>query len=187
MSMARKLFSFLTVLFAVAMFTTVSVAQETEEKDTTKVETPKRKHGKHRMGAGKGFHGRKGMRGGRRGGMIRGLSRLDLNEAQKSQIRTLHETHKNGQIGLREESRTLRTKMREGTATEEDKTRMRELRAQYRESAEQLKNSVLGILTDDQRQQLKAMGDERRQRMEERRQRMMERKQQREQPKPTDS
>ncbi|NNE68156.1 MAG: hypothetical protein HKN33_16450 [Pyrinomonadaceae bacterium] len=185
MSFGRKVFSFVTLLVAIAALGIVTFAQETPAEDKEKVEKQRIEGRKGRMGrqGQKGFRGGRGMRHGRRGGMIRGLRRLNLSETQRSQVRTLAETHKNTQQPTIEEMRALRGKFRDGTATEDDKARMGELRAQMKASSEELRTSILGVLTPEQLEQLETMKAERRQRMEQRRQRMLERRQQREQQK----
>jgi len=182
MSIGRKFFSFVALVFAFSAFSTFTVAQETSEKKTDSADKTKVEGRKGRMGR----HGRSGFRV-RRGGriMLRGLRGLNLTESQRSQIKTLLETNKIGQQPNREEMRSLHMKFRDGTATEDDKTRMQELRAQNREAADQVKNSVLAVLTPEQLQQLEQMKAERKQRMEERRQRYMERKQRRKSELPT--
>lgn len=180
MSAGRRVFSFAVLIFTFAALSLFTYAQETPETkgdsaDRTKVEG---RQGRMGRGGRSGFRGDRGMRIGRRGGMIRGLHKLNLTEPQQSQIKTLKETHKIGQQPLRVEMRALGEKFRDGTATEDDKARAGELRTQYRESTDQLRNSIMAVLTPEQVQQLEAMKAEKARKMEERRQRWMERKQQ---------
>jgi len=170
-------------MFAVSMFTTVAIAQETTGSDKNQVE---RTDKKKRMGRGRGFRGDHGKRGGR-SARLRGLRRLDLSDVQKSQIKTIYETSRNSQQPFREEARSLHMKRKDGTATESDIQRMQELRSQRKEAVKQLEISILALLTPDQVQQLDTMKAERKQRMEERRQRRMERKQQTDEPVKTDN
>lgn len=178
MKLKRNIITFITIVFALVAFSVVVVAQDSPEAPKDGAERTKKdgRMGGRKFAGEKGRSGKRGFRG-RRGGMIRGLSKLDLSEPQRSQIKTMIETHKNGQMPFHEEMRGLKMKMRDGSATEGDKTRFDELRAASRESAEQLKTSILGILTPEQVQKLEQMKAERQLRMQERRQRWMERKQ----------
>ncbi|MDH3492139.1 MAG: Spy/CpxP family protein refolding chaperone [Acidobacteriota bacterium] len=182
MSIRRHFLSFLGLVFVFTAFSAVTYAQETSDTKTDNAE-------KSRIEGRKGQFGRKGRSGFRGGrghhGMVRGLHKLDLTEPQKAQIKTIMETHILGQQPFREEMRSLVMKMRDGTGTEDDKARIAELRAQKREASEQVKNSILAVLTPEQLQKMEQMKAERKQRMEERRQRWMERKQQQKPVEPT--
>lgn len=126
-----------------------------------------------------GFRDRERMhRRGHAPGMIRGLRALDLTDDQKAQIKTLMESHRTANEPNREEMKSLMMKRREGTFTDADKARMEELHQSMKASADQLRTTVLGLLTPEQTQKLEQMKLERQQRMQERKERMLERREQ---------
>ena len=87
--MGRKIFSFGAVLLMFGAMAIGVSAQETE-KETQKEK--QRFEGKRKAGK---MHNRRGRRGGGLRGLTRTLSRLDLSETQKSQVKTLIETNRN--------------------------------------------------------------------------------------------
>lgn len=170
MSLKQKLFSGLTLVFAIVAFTTFVSAQDssTNQQDSTQKQ-------ERRGGRGWGKHdgiGKEGKMGRHHGGdkmMMRGLGQLNLTDVQKQQIQTLHENLKTSTQSQREEMRNLAMKKRDGVITEQETARLKELKTQLRASGEQVHNSVLAILTPDQRAQLDQMREERQQKMKERR------------------
>lgn len=176
----QRLIKGVTAVFALAVFSTVVLAQETAPKtgaDTIdKKERVERRAGKEGMRGMRGFHGRHGG-----GGMIRGLQRLELTDSQKSQIETLVQTHRTTNRPAMEEMHSLMMKRREGTFDEADKARAEELRAGMKASGDQLRATILGLLTPEQTQELEQMKLERQERMEQRKERMLERKEKMEQ------
>ncbi len=166
----------------IASLAVFSVAVIAQEKGETKKDGAERTKKEWRMGGErfkgeKGRYGKRGFRGGH-GGMVRGLHKLELTEPQRSQIKTLMETQKNVQMPFHIEMRALKMKMRDGSATEGDRIRMKEMHTALKESNDQLRTSILGVLTPDQLQKLEQMKVEREQMMEQRRQKWFERKQQ---------
>ena len=113
MSLKNKLFSGFTLAAAVFAFSAIGMAQEVSTTTTTTDKTEKvkgdhRGHGKRGMGRGEfggkfGRGGHRGMMGHRGMGMFRFV---ELTEAQKVQLRTIHEANKPSQE-LREEMMTL--------------------------------------------------------------------------------
>lgn len=186
MSFGRKIMSVLTLAIAIVALNSFAIAQDTPtDKDKKSVEKRQRKQGRFGKEGKRGRHGRRGMRRGRGArGLVRGLSRVNLTDAQKSQVKTLLQTQRTGNKPLREEARTLMMKRRDGTITEADKTRLGEIRTEMKNSSVQTKNSILGLLTPEQTQKLEQMKAERQRRMEERRQRRQLRRQERQQEKP---
>ncbi len=91
------------------------------------------------------------------------IHRLDLTDAQKSQIKTILETNKPNQA-QREEMRGLMLKKRDGSITEQEQTRLKEIKTQLRASAEQSHNSILAVLTAEQRARLEQMKQEKHER-----------------------
>lgn len=186
MSKGRRLMSVFALAAAVLVFGTTSHAQETKEpRDGNTVEKKERKQ-RFKGEGRRGKFGKRGMRGGpgMRGGMMRGLARLDLTETQRSQVELLVESHRTTSQPLRDEARALIMKKRDGTLTEGEEARLGEIREQMKISSEQLQNSVLVILTPEQLQKLEQMKAERRQRMEQRRERREFRRQQNDPEKP---
>ncbi len=113
------------------------------------------------------------MHGGRHGGdrmLMGGLRQLDLTDAQREQIKQIVETNKSTNPGQRDEMRGLIEKKRDGSITEQEKVRLREIKTQMKASGEQIRTSVLAILTPEQRTQLEKSREEMRQRKEERKQ-----------------
>lgn len=175
MSFVKKI---ATVAFsAVATFTlTTFVAGQDNNSSDNQTEKPSKER-RWGRGDGDGFRG-KGMRGGRGGFGMRGLRGLDLTDAQREQIRGIMETSKTANQPIFEELKALKEKRRGGeelSAT--DISRLKELKAQMQQSREQTENTVLGILTADQRQKLEQQKLERQQRREEFRQRRQQNRQ----------
>jgi diphthamide synthase subunit DPH2 len=101
--------------------------------------------------------------------LMRSLGRLNLSDAQKEQARGIFENFKKSSGTQREEMRGLAMKKRDGIITAEEQTRLQELKSQMRASSEQVRNSILTILTAEQRTQLEQMKEEMKQRRQERR------------------
>jgi Spy/CpxP family protein refolding chaperone len=88
MSLKSKISSTFTLAFAVVAFATFASAQEAAK--TGEDNSQKFARGEHH----RGMHGEKGGRhGGMRGGMY-GLRGIELTDAQKEQIRQIHEANK---------------------------------------------------------------------------------------------
>lgn len=172
MSFIKKIASASVLALAMITLTTFVAAQDTS---TTDKQTDKAQK-ERKFGRGDGFG--KGMHGGRRGGFgMRGLNKLDLTDAQKEQIRGIMEAARTANEPLRQEMRTLMEKRRNGgELTESDTARIKELRAQMKQSMEQNHSTILGILTPEQRQKLEQMKQDMQKRREEFRQRRQENK-----------
>lgn len=170
MSFVKKI---ATVAFsALATFTlTTFVAAQ----DRNSTEQPTDKPMKERRWKGDGF-GKRG--GGMRDGMgMRGLRGLDLTDAQKEQIRGIMETARTANEPLHTELKALKEKRRGGAElAETDIARLKEIKSQMQQSREQTENTILGILTVEQRQKFDQQKQERQQRREEFRQRRQENK-----------
>ena len=122
-----------------------------------------------RMGRRRGPHK---MGGERHGGGLRLLRQLNLSDAQRQQIRGIHESYAKRTEAQREELRQLSHAKREGgELTPEQHSRARQLRTDLRATSESLHGEVLGVLTPEQRTQLEQLMKERKQRHEEFRQR----------------
>jgi Spy/CpxP family protein refolding chaperone len=124
------------------------------------------------------------MRGGMRRGMrkhgrgMRALGQLNLSDAQKERMRSIHEGARQGTQAKREELRQIfMTKRQGGQLTPEQEARAKQLRGELREARQRTHNEALGVLTPEQRAQLDKMKQEhkaRREEMRKRRQQMRE-------------
>lgn len=165
MSFKHKFISATATALAVAAFGTFVSAQDaaTQPSDSTQ---------QQEMREGRGKRGFGGKRGGKRGGdkmMRRALGQLNLSDAQKEQMRTISEDFRTSTQTERDEMRQLRMKKRDGIITDTEEARLKTLRMQLKTSGEQLRNSMLAILTAEQRAQLEQIKVERKQKMMERR------------------
>lgn len=177
MSFGRKIISAITLAFAMFTLTTFVAAQDTGgQTDRTDKKDKFERKGRGERGFGRGMRGEK--RGGGERFIMREISRLDLTDAQKEQIRGVMEAAKTANEPIHQELRSFKEKKRGGELTEADKARLTEIRTRMKQSAEQTRNSVLSILTAEQHQQLEQFKQERQKRMEERRQQRMERRKQ---------
>jgi len=170
MSFKRKFISAATSALAAVAFTTFVSAQDTS---TTQPSNSMQKQERREKRGGKRDRGERGMRGGKHGGdkmMMRGLGQLNLSDAQKQQVRVINENFKTATQTQREEMRALGMKKRDGIITADEQARFKEIRSQLKASGEQTRNSVLAVLTAEQRTQLNRMKEEMKQRKMERRQ-----------------
>lgn len=173
MSFVKKIASASVLALAIITLTTFVAAQDSSTNDQQTDKSQKER----KFGRGDGFG--KERRGGRRGGGfgMRGLNKLDLTDAQREQIKGIMESARTVNEPLRQEMRTLREKRRNGEElTESDTARLKELRTQMKQSMEQNHNTIMGILTAEQRQKLEQMKQEKQKRREEFRQRRQENK-----------
>lgn len=95
----------------------------------------------------------------RRRGVVGGLRQLNLTDAQKQQARTIiqgNRTNPNTKAA-REELAKLRSQRRDGTLTPEGMARAKELRKQFQESRQGVRNQLNGILTPEQKTKLEEM------------------------------
>ena len=170
MSFKNKFISAATSTLAVVAFTTFVSAQDTTT--TQPNDSTQKQEMRERRGGKRGF-GDRGMRGGKHGGdkmTLRSLERLNLSDAQKQQVRGIAETFKSSTQTQREEMRVLGMKKRDGIITADEQARFKELRTQSKASGEQMQNSILAVLTAEQRTQLDQIKAEMKQRKTERRQ-----------------
>ncbi len=171
MSFKRKLISAATSALAVVAFTTFVLAQDTNKEENNSIQKQEM-----RERGGRGFGGKRGgrgMRGGKHGGdkmMMRALGKLNLSDVQKEQVRGISETFKTSTQTQREELRNLGMKKRDGIITADEQARFKEIKTQMKASSEQMHNSVLAVLTAEQKTQLEQMKEEMKERRMERRQ-----------------
>lgn len=180
MSLKRKMVSAITFLFAVVAFTTFVSAQDKTINQTNQTDSTQTQEKSERRGFGRrGGPGR--MRGDMdKGGdrmMLRSLGRLNLSDAQKAQVKTAMDNFDASTQTQRDELRGLMMKKRDGVITADEQNRLKDLKMQMKSSNEQMHNSILAILTPEQKIQLDQMKQEMRQKMEQRRQEKMNRQQ----------
>lgn len=182
MSLKSKFSSAITLGFAVAAFAVVGAAQDatkTQDEKGQKIEREHRRDGHRGMRRGKG--GRHGM-----GGVGFGLRGIELTDAQKEQIRRIHEANKPNEA-LRAEFKAMRDARRNGgEITAEQREKFKAFRTEMRAKRQSVHEQILAILTPEQRQQLEARKAERQERREEFRKNRQERKSLRNTAKPTD-
>ena len=183
MSLKSKLSSAITLAFAVAAFAVVGSAQDaakTQEDGAQKQE--RRARGEHRRGM---RDGKMGRHGGMRG--MRGLHALNLTDAQKEQVRQIHEANK-PDASLKAELQAIREARKNGTEiTPAQRDRLKSLRGEMKAKHESVRAQILAILTPEQRTQLEARKAEMEKRREEFRQKRQERKANPAVTKPTDN
>ena len=161
MSIKTRLSSLITLALAFFVFAAIASAQDSGTTTQPNTEQKQDRHwGKHRDGKGGDMH--------RMGGMM-GFRDLNLTDAQKAQIKTIHDANR-PDPGTLQEMKTLRDAKRNGTITPEQTEQLKALRKQQREKMESVHQQVLAILTPEQRQQLDQKREEMKKRWEERRQ-----------------
>ena len=178
MALRKKLFTTTTLAFALGAFGVFASAQTTEtpKADGTKAEKHERRGGRGgEFGKRGGMrHGGHGMRGGM--GMLRGI---ELTDAQKEQIKAIHEANKPSG-----ENKALMDSIREtrkagGTITEDQKAQLKQLREGRKSKMEAVHQQILAILTPEQKAQLEAKeaeGQKRREEFRQKRQEMREKR-----------
>ena len=180
MSLKQKFVSAITLAFAIVTFTVFASAQD---KTTTPSDAPTRDQIERRgpRGEGRGMHGDRhhGPRGPEM--MLRALHRLNLTDAQKEQIHSILEAQRGGSEATREQLGDLRRAKHEGTITAAQQAQLDSLRAEMKKNAEATHQTILGILTAEQRTQLDQMKQEMDKRREENRERREEFRQNRRQ------
>lgn len=157
-------------------------------------QVPARPDSAHRGMDRGGRHG--DMRGMRRGGMQRGGMRgvrggegrlmkdLNLNNAQKSKIKAIHEKYQPQYKTLREQGRaqfeSLRSARQKGDTSAAARQRFQQQREQFRQRADALRtqerNEIRAILTAEQRAKWDAAAKHREERFRQRKDRMQQRR-----------
>jgi periplasmic protein CpxP/Spy len=168
MSIKQKIVAVVAAGFAVVSFSAFASAQDTTTNQTQN-STEKQERREHRRG-GEGRMGKEGRGGHHHGGGMRELRELNLTDAQKQQIGDIMKANHNANPEAFQEMRTLSEAKRGGTITAEQTERLKTLRQQMRQNAEQTHQQILALLTGEQRAQLEQLKDKRKQEMKERRQ-----------------
>ena len=176
MSLGSKL---LTGALAVSAFAFAASAQDTKVAPREGGQRGAQKEMRH-DGPHEGEFGRHGGPG------AFGLRGIELTDAQKEQVRQIHEANKPSQAQM-DEMRSLHEAKRNGTITAEQEARLQSIMAEGKNKAQSVHEQVLAILTPEQKAQLEQRKQEMRQRMQERRQQMEQRRQQRDLNRPKDT
>ena len=171
MSFKRKLIAAATSALAAVAFTTFVSAQDTTP--NTENDSMQKQEMRQRRG---GKRGEKGMRGGRH--LTRSLEKLNLSDAQRTQVKTIADNFKTSTQTQREELRSLGMKKRDGIITADEETRFKEIKTQMKTSGGQMRDSILAVLTAEQKTQFDHMKEEMKKRREEFRQNRKSRKNQ---------
>lgn len=144
------------------------------------------RQGGDRHGDMRGMH-RKGMRGGRGqrgGGHGRLMADLNLTDAQKTRIKSIHEKYRPQFQALREQGRTqfeaLRSAREKGDTSAATRQRFQVEREQFRQRADALRqqeqSEIRAVLTAEQRAKWDAAAKQREERMKQRGERGKQRK-----------
>lgn len=176
MSLKNKIVSAFTLAIGIAVFSTLTFAQDTKTTTTApeKVERTKRGDGHFKGENGDRKFGREGRM--RRQGMMRMMHDLNLTDAQKAQIKSIRESNKPDEA-TRTEMRTIFESRKAGTElTAEQKDRLKALREQGRAKAQSIHEQIMGVLTAEQKAQMETRKLQMKQRMEEHRKMRQDRK-----------
>jgi len=181
MSSKTKFISVLSLILGIAMFTTVSFAQEATT--TTKTDKVERQKGERGFGKRKGFGGREGFgkRHGKHGGMggRMMLHGIDLTDAQKAQIKAIREGNKPDAATMAE-MKAIHESRKAGTAlTAEQQDRMKAFREQRQAKMKAAHEQILNILTAEQKAKIETRKAEMKQRFAERKLKFEERRKER--------
>jgi Spy/CpxP family protein refolding chaperone len=140
------------LIFGLA-FGAVAFAQQTSPQTQAPTPGVQRRQGFGQMGRRRAMR-RRAMKGGF--GVLR---QLNLTDAQKQQARTIMQSNRSNTStkASREELAKLRRQWRDGTLTPEGMARAKELRKQFHESRQGVRNQLAGILTPEQKAKLEEM------------------------------
>ena len=168
-----RLISAAAMVFSFAVFASAQTTTEAPK------DGDKAGHMGHRGGRRGGEFGHRGGRG-MGMGMLRGI---ELTDAQKEQIKSIHEANKPDQATLDQMKAIRETRKNGGTITDEQKAQMKQLRDAQRAKMESVHQQILAILTPEQKAQL----EQRKADMQKRREEFRQKRQERIQAKPTDN
>lgn len=140
------------LIFGLA-FGAVAFAQQTSPQTQNPTPGAQQRQGFGQMDRRRAMR-RRGMMGG-----FRVLRQLNLTDAQKQQARTIIQNNltNTNTKAAREELAKLRSQRRDGTLTPEGMARAKDLRKQFHESRQGVRNQLAGILTPEQKAKLEEM------------------------------
>ncbi len=170
MSFKQKIASAIVTGFAVVSFSAFASAQDStnQTQDSMQKQEKRERRGYGKRGEGRmGKEGRGKHHGGRMG--MRHLRELNLTDAQKLQVRDIMKANRASNPEIFQEMRTLSEARRSGTITADQTDRLKAIKQQMRQNAEQTHNQVLAILTAEQRTQLEQLKQQKREQKKERR------------------
>jgi Spy/CpxP family protein refolding chaperone len=102
--------------------------------------------------------GRRHHRRGNRHMMMGAMQKLNLSDAQRTQMRAIAERNAGSTKALREELRNLRVQSKQGgTLTSEQQARLETLRTELRSAKKSSHAEMVNVLTPEQRTQLEAL------------------------------
>ena len=161
MSFRNKFFSVITLAAGVVVFSTGALAQDTTTATpTTPDKAERREKGERKFGR-EGF-------GGKHGDGMRMFRDLNLTEAQKTQIKSIHEANKPSPETM-EQMRNLSRAKHDGTITADQQAQLKALKTQMHEKGRSVHQQIEGVLTAEQKTQLKQKRQEMKEKFEERR------------------
>lgn len=145
---------------ALALTATVpAVSAQQEQQPAPRQENERQ----HKEGHGRRGFGRRGGRDG--GGGMRALERLNLTDAQRTQLRSIHEATRQRTEAQRTELRQLfETRRDGGQLTAEQQARAEQLRNELEAARASAHQQTLALLTAEQRAQLEQWQQERKER-----------------------
>ena len=147
--MFQKVMILTASLITVLALSGTIIAQESQGSTSNTPQVQKRNRG-DRME-------RRGMRRQMKRRARAGLRALDLTDQQREQARAIRRANFDGNKAQREELMQLRRKAQDGTLSEQDKTRAKELRTQLHESRKNARTQMAGLLTAEQKTKLDEM------------------------------
>ncbi|HEY0099571.1 MAG TPA: Spy/CpxP family protein refolding chaperone [Pyrinomonadaceae bacterium] len=160
----KTIFTRASLVIGLAAILTASAFAQTAPQQQGDTEDEGRRGRQGRRGGKIGRMGEPGEhRGGGRGqGMARrALRRLNLSDAQRSQLRDIEARYSQSFKTQHQELRQLMEVRRAGgTLTPEQKQRAQQLRTEARANGERMHAEILALLTAEQRDQLKQMREE---------------------------
>jgi Spy/CpxP family protein refolding chaperone len=146
-----------------------SFAVFAQESPTTTQGAPQAEGQRQRAGRMGRMQGRRGMRGMfMRRRAMRALGQLNLSDAQRERIRSIHQSAFQSTQAKREELRQLlMTRRQGGQLTPEQEARAHQLRDELRATRQRTHEDTLAVLTPEQRTQVEKFKQERKARREE--------------------
>lgn len=144
----------------------IALAQQTQTPATTTPNVQQRDRG--RMNRRMMMRRRERMRNG-------ALRQLNLTDDQKQRAQAIRKENFEKNRAVREELKQLLQKRQQGTLSETDQTRARELRQQLRESRRSTRTQIAGLLSEEQKTKLQEMRQEMRKNRRENRDRLRQR------------
>ena len=183
MSLKSRFLTVFTAAAATAALATFTMAQDSPSVPAPdkKAERSARGFGKDRLGGKGGFgrHGQMGMSMGRMGG-LRGVQ---LTDAQKEQIKAIHQANK-PTGAYRDELKAIKEARKAGTLTDAQKDRVKAIRQEAMANRKKVHEQILAVLTPEQKAQIEQRRNEMKQKREEFRQNRQELRQKRQQARP---